>query len=80
MKLYKGQKVYYVRRIVDAEHYDIYECTVRTIEDTQLIILDKHTKQAFVVSKKNENKTWFFNRGKALETALRQDAVIDALE
>lgn len=79
MKIKKGTPIYYVRRVVGAEHYDIYECTVRTIEDTQLVILDKHTKQAFVVSKKNENKTWFFNRGEALEETLRKDAIVDAL-
>lgn len=74
MKLKKGQKIYYIRKVIDKNCYDLYDCKVRTIFDKDFVVLDKHSRMAFLLSKNQENEIWFRERGKALEKIYELEA------
>lgn len=67
MKLKKGQKIYYIRKVVDKNCYDLYDCKIRSIFDKRFVVVDKHSKIAFLLNEKHENVIWFKERGKALD-------------
>ena len=66
-ELKKKDIVYYTRIIPSSGIYDVYELTVRTVEDDWFVGLEKRDKQAFLFSSSDFNKIVFKDRNKALK-------------
>lgn len=62
----KGDKVYYARIIPRVGIYDLYDLTVRTVEEDWFVGIDKRDKHAYLFSTKSIGKTIFLDRNEAL--------------
>lgn len=67
-KIEKGMTVYYAQCMPNVGVFDLLELTLRTVEDTWFVGIEKKDKQAFLFSKKDIDKCIFFDRKDALMT------------
>ena len=66
--------IYYSRIIPTSGIYDVCELTVRTIEDTWFVGIDKRDKHAYMFNNTDINKTVFTDRKDALKKVLDAEA------
>ena len=59
--------MYWARVLPKIQVYDLYELKVRTLYDTYFVCVDKRTKQSYMFSYHNINKTIYVVREDALE-------------
>lgn len=64
----KGDIVYYAQCLEPVGVFEVLELTVRTVEDTWFVGLEKKEKQALLFSYKDIDKCIFFERHDALMT------------
>ena len=66
MNLKVGQIMYWTRVHPQINIFDLYDLQIRTLYDTYFACVDKRTKQSYVFSYNDVNKTIFINRDEAL--------------
>jgi hypothetical protein len=68
IKIKKGMTVYYSQCMPNVGVFDLLELTVRTVEDTWFVGIEKKDRQALLFSMKDIDKCIFFDRKDALMT------------
>ena len=64
----RGDVIYYAQCLEPVSVFEILELTVRTVEDTWFVGIEKKEKQALLFSMKDIDKHIFFDRHDALMT------------
>lgn len=64
--LSKKDIVYYARIVPSSDIYDLYELSIRTVEDTYFVGVDKKDKRAFLFDYDAIGEYIFINRKDAL--------------
>lgn len=64
----RGDVVFYAQCLEPVGVFEVLELTVRTVEDSWFVGLEKKEKQALLFSKKDIDKCIFFDRHDALMT------------
>lgn len=73
MQLKKKDIIYYARILPKSKIFDVLELTVRTVEDTWFVGIDKRNKQAFLFTYTDIDNIIFFNRKDALDKVLNAE-------
>lgn len=73
MQLKKKDIIYYARILPKSRIFDVLELTVRTVEDTWFVGIDKRNKQAFLFTYTDIDNIIFFNRKDALDKVLNAE-------
>lgn len=66
-ELNKNDIVYYCRLLPTLDIFEINKCKIRTVESDYFVATEEKTKQAFMFTRSDYNKTVFKNRGEALK-------------
>lgn len=66
--------VYYARIIPTSSIYEVCELSIRTVEDTWFVGIDKRDKHAYMFNNTDINKSVFKNRKEALKKVLDAEA------
>ena len=61
-----GDTLYYARIMPKLDVYDVYDLTVRTVENTYFSTIDKKDKKSYLFSYNDIGKTVFINREEAV--------------
>ena len=65
----KGDTIYFTRMLSGSDGCDVYDCRVRTVAESWFTIIDKRSKQVFLLDMSDIGKRALSNRNEAVSRA-----------